>query len=158
MLQCDQVVCGTHRIRQSLNSSMRRALGFTGPMPAPGEKVVCLKNDRARGIFNGETYYVVSAAPDRFGFYEMVIRDDGGRLIEVVAPIAAFGRADNAGRDHPQNPFDYGHAITCHKAQGSEWSSVYVVDESDVWRPGNQNFCWLYTAITRAADRVIVSL
>jgi exodeoxyribonuclease-5 len=158
LVHYDQVLCGTHVMRQSLNFNMRRALGFTHPKPGPGEKVVCLKSDRARGIYTGELFYVASIARDGRGFYEMVVKDDGGRLIEVVAPIAAFGLPNNSGRNHPQNPFDYGQAITVHKSQGSEWGSVYVVDESVHWRRDNQHFAWLYTALTRAADRVIVSL
>ena len=48
--------------------------------------------------------------------------------------------------------FDYAYAITCHKAQGSEFQSVLIFDEA--W--GAQRFNWLYTAITRAKDRCIL--
>jgi tRNA A37 threonylcarbamoyladenosine biosynthesis protein TsaE len=43
----------------------------------------------------------------------------------------------------------YGYAITCHKAQGSEWNTVFVDFRS---RIGLDNDClrWSYTAITRA--------
>jgi hypothetical protein len=55
----------------------------------------------------------------------------------------------------PQQPFAFGYAITCHNSQGSQWDSVLVFDESKVFR---QDRCgWLYTAITRAADRVVVA-
>lgn len=42
----------------------------------------------------------------------------------------------------------YGYSITCHKSQGSEWSHVYVTDVNF------NDLCWLYTAITRASQRV----
>jgi exodeoxyribonuclease-5 len=158
LLQFGQVLVGTHRTRCRINSDMRRAMGFTGPVPIPGEKVVCLKNSKTKGIFNGVTYQVISATPDRRGFYEMNIKDDDGRLIAVVSPVAAFGLPDNTGCTYPENPFDHGYAITVHKAQGSQWDSVYIVDESHCWRPDDQHFRWLYTAISRAADQVTVAL
>ncbi len=48
--------------------------------------------------------------------------------------------------------FDYGYALTVHKAQGSQWDSVALVDE---WSQANRRQ-WLYTGITRAARRVTV--
>lgn len=48
----------------------------------------------------------------------------------------------------------FGYAITCHKAQGSEWNHVFVKCRTN----GNQlcadYFRWLYTAITRTAGRL----
>lgn len=49
----------------------------------------------------------------------------------------------------------YGYCVTCHKAQGGQWKHVYIdlgglppdFSESDFFR-------WLYTAITRATERV----
>lgn len=43
----------------------------------------------------------------------------------------------------------YGYAITCHKAQGSEWKKVLVEPKFYL---GNQP--WLYTAVTRASETV----
>jgi exodeoxyribonuclease-5 len=52
----------------------------------------------------------------------------------------------------------YGYAITCHKSQGSQWKDVMVVDESFVFaRDGKvMGRRWLYTAVTRASDSVVV--
>lgn len=50
----------------------------------------------------------------------------------------------------------YGYAMTCHKAQGGEWNTVVVDFESNA---GNRNasfFRWAYTAITRAAKKLVV--
>lgn len=60
-----------------------------------------------------------------------------------------------------QDPFynalqvKYGYCLTCHKAQGGQWKHVYIdlgglppdFSQSDFFR-------WLYTAITRATERV----
>lgn len=45
----------------------------------------------------------------------------------------------------------FGYAITCHKAQGSEWNSVFVKCKSHQSQLTADYFRWLYTAITRTA-------
>ena len=52
------------------------------------------------------------------------------------------------------NRFEFAYAITCHKAQGSEFDFVVVFDES--WLFGEDRFRWLYTAITRAKKRLLI--
>jgi len=44
----------------------------------------------------------------------------------------------------------YAYAMTCHKAQGSQWETVYL---AGIYRDAQ----WLYTAITRAAERMVVT-
>ena len=50
--------------------------------------------------------------------------------------------------------FDYGYALTVHKAQGSQWDEVVLFDESYAFKDTCQR--WLYTAITRAAERLTI--
>lgn len=46
----------------------------------------------------------------------------------------------------------YGYAITGHKSQGSQWDNVYVNQGNERnWGPR-----WMYTAITRAAEKLII--
>lgn len=45
----------------------------------------------------------------------------------------------------------YGYAITCHKAQGSEWNNVFVKCKSHQSQLTADYFRWLYTAITRTS-------
>ena len=47
----------------------------------------------------------------------------------------------------------FGYALTCHKAQGSEWQHVFV-DCNGSTGANEQNFRWLYTAITRAKSKL----
>ncbi len=54
----------------------------------------------------------------------------------------------------PMN-FTYGYAITCHKAQGSEWEKVLVVEENFP-RKKEEHARWLYTACTRASSRLVL--
>lgn len=49
----------------------------------------------------------------------------------------------------------FGYALTCHKAQGSEWTDVFVQCKTHHTNPRTEEyFRWLYTAITRASRRI----
>ena len=50
--------------------------------------------------------------------------------------------------------FDYGYAITAHKSQGSEWDKVLVFEEDFPW--GEDHKRWLYTAVTRARQKLVI--
>ncbi len=50
--------------------------------------------------------------------------------------------------------FEFAYAVTCHKAQGSEFDFVVVFDES--WAFGEERNRWLYTAITRAKEKLLI--
>ena len=49
----------------------------------------------------------------------------------------------------------YGYALTCHAAQGSEWDKVLVIEESFPFDK-NEHKRWLYTAATRAAEKLVL--
>lgn len=49
--------------------------------------------------------------------------------------------------------FEFAYAVTCHKAQGSEYDFVIVVDESRFFEDADR---WLYTAITRAKKKLLI--
>ena len=51
--------------------------------------------------------------------------------------------------------FAFGYAITCHKAQGSEWDKVLVLEEKFPYKE-EEHARWLYTAVTRAASRLVL--
>jgi hypothetical protein len=48
----------------------------------------------------------------------------------------------------------FGYAITCHKAQGSEWKTVFVNCTTHQSKLSSDYFRWLYTAITRASGQL----
>ncbi|ASF14608.1 AAA family ATPase [Shewanella sp. FDAARGOS_354] len=50
----------------------------------------------------------------------------------------------------------FGYAITAHKAQGSEWKNVFLQCETHQKVLTKNYFRWLYTAITRASDKLYV--
>lgn len=51
--------------------------------------------------------------------------------------------------------FAYGYAITCHKAQGSQWPKVLIQEEKFPF-DRKEHARWLYTAITRAEEKVVI--
>ena len=54
----------------------------------------------------------------------------------------------------PPYDFEYGYAITCHKSQGSEWPKVLLWEEP--FGTQDEKIRWLYTAVTRAQDKLVV--
>ena len=51
--------------------------------------------------------------------------------------------------------FTYGYAITCHKAQGSQWEKVLIVEEKFPFDK-TEHARWLYTALTRAEEKAVI--
>ncbi len=50
---------------------------------------------------------------------------------------------------------NYGYAVTCHKAQGGEWESVFIqMPRNITLKPTKNKYQWFYTAITRAKHTV----
>lgn len=153
----DQVIVGTNETRRKVNVRVRQIRGFgDGPIPLVGERLVCLKNNNEKGLLNGAMYKVADILDDTGPRIEMVVEDEGsGSAIEVSAHRAPF-----LGEDTPHweikdsDQFDFGYAVTCHKSQGSQWKNVLVFDESNIF--GHNSRKWLYTAITRASERVTV--
>ena len=50
----------------------------------------------------------------------------------------------------------YGYVVTAHKSQGSEWDNVYILEKMNFGKDLVNRVRWLYTAITRAAKKVVI--
>ena len=63
----------------------------------------------------------------------------------------------NKNENAPDAPFEfaYAYAITTHKAQGSEWDKVLVFEEGFPFNK-EEHRRWLYTAVTRAKDKLVL--
>ena len=66
-----------------------------------------------------------------------------------------LGQLRNRIGDVIPKEFTYGYAITCHKAQGSEWDKVLVIEEKFPFQKID-HARWLYTAATRAAEKLVI--
>lgn len=67
----------------------------------------------------------------------------------------ALGQLKNKIGDIVPREFTFGYAITCHKAQGSEWNKVLVIEETFPFDK-KEHARWLYTACTRAAEKLVL--
>jgi exodeoxyribonuclease-5 len=153
----DQVLCGTNRTRLELNRKIRTKLGFTGHYPNPGEKLICLKNDKDARVMNGSMWKVRECEKNGDVLHLKLCSDDNDTVRTFTAPAHDFdGRANEKPihLEKKHQSFFYGYAITTHKAQGSQWDRVCVVDESRCFRQDAEK--WLYTAVTRAAKSVTI--
>jgi len=146
-LGVDQIIVGRNRTRHAINRRMRELLDFTEDFPMIGEKVVCTRNNHQLGILNGATYEVTGTS---HGWLEL-----DGQLEVEVHPEPFVGVEVDHWKLRDAEMFEYGYALTCHKAQGSQWDRVGVIDQSADFAPNNAR--WLYTAITRAAKGLWVT-
>jgi len=160
VIEADQVLVGRNATRRAYNMRMRQRRGFSGELPATGDKLVCLRNNKRKGLFNGALWSVKEKPSTRRNIIKMRLQpDDGfaGKGIKVsVRPECFTGGIE--GLEWPMrkrfDEFDYGYVLTVHKSQGSQWDDVVLFDESAVFAESRQR--WLYTGVTRAAKRLTV--
>jgi len=158
VLAADQVLVGVNRTRRLYNRRIRELLGVEEALPVAGDKLVCLRNDRVKGLINGGLWRVEALGGMRKDFVRMTLRaeDDVGRAHAKVAVLKQFFEGLESDLAYPQrresDEFDYGYALTVHKAQGSQWDSVMLFDESRAFREHRAR--WLYTGLTRAARKL----
>jgi len=161
LVNYDQVLVWTNRKRSEENKRMRLLLGHERPYPEHGEKLVCLRNNHRLGLLNGALWMtkgnarendkdsvLVTVVPTDEGFYERQtaawkLPFEGHGKQMMLMPYQQRVRF---------NEFDYGYALTVHKAQGSQFESVLLFDEYP--DDGDCRANWLYTGITRAVDRI----
>jgi exodeoxyribonuclease V len=160
VLEADQVLVGMNRTRRAYNQRMRELNGFKEPLPVSGDRLVCLRNDRTKGLINGGLWRVEALGGVVKDFVKMTLRsEDGGARAPVeVAVLKAFFEGTEGELAYTlrreSDEFDYGYALTVHKAQGSQWDNVMLFDESFAFREHRAR--WLYTGLTRAARRLTV--
>lgn len=160
VLEADQVLVGVNRTRRSFNARLRTLRGFGEPLPMVGDKLVCLRNNRQKKLLNGGLWTVEKVVSKRKGRVKMVCSSEDhveSKPTEVVV-LDQFFTGDEKDISWEEkkgtDEFTFGYALTCHKSQGSQWDNVYLFDESAAFREDRAR--WLYTGITRAAERITV--
>jgi exodeoxyribonuclease-5 len=173
-MEHDQILCWSNKRRWALTEAVRRLKGFPAGEVVPGDRIMCLTNNRDLAVFNGQQFDVLAVQPGTLG-PTLALRTEDGQ--EVVHPVYADGfmgremqdqaKKSGAGRDGRMLA-TFAWAITVHKAQGSEWGSVYVVNETQPMMSSTrrkegaaaaiaQGRQWLYTGITRARENVTIT-
>ena len=183
--QNSSILCGFNRTRIDLNKRIRERLGFKG-FPNIGERIICLKNNKKAKycpIYNG-ILGTVKDCSNHISYLKLFASIDGelksykGKISPGVfnnekPPMNDFiyDEDDEEDDDDPHrfmnhkggkkikiylDCFDFGYALTVHKSQGSEWDNVMVIEQPcDYWSGLNWNR-WLYTAVTRAKNRLLI--
>lgn len=156
LLNADQVICAYNRTRVAINTQIREAKGYKGVLNV-GERVMCLKNNRTFGLFNGMQGTVLNLTQDRKGRKFMDFEFDNIVFNNILYETSNFGQETykiKFGKDTP-NPFDYAYCITAHKAQGDEWEKVLVIEQRC---PNWSHKRWAYTAASRTKSKLLWKL
>src|ERR1700753_298604 len=65
VMSADQVLVGRNNTRRSYNMRVRQEQNIEDPLPVARDKLVCLRNNRKKGLFNGGLWRVKSRAASR---------------------------------------------------------------------------------------------
>ncbi|WKZ23605.1 MAG: AAA family ATPase [Candidatus Dojkabacteria bacterium] len=157
------LLCGYNKTRIDLNKYIRQQRGFETDIPKPRDRVICLRNNHSAQIYNGMLGSVESVDMRDDGNYFMQIALDGEEypfrgdvLAEQFNAPTSLNFSKNRAITRQFDLFDFGYALTVHKAQGSQARRVILFEErfakmsDDEWRR------WLYTGVTRAEEELII--
>lgn len=185
-LSYDQVLVGTNDTRREKNDVIRRLKDIDeGEFIAVGDRIICTANSASHEVLNGQQFKVAGinggdleyrqeSMIDLYLQCECVQDNEDKDALIKKCPICGWHPSYTpvwvAGFSGPQGEkwlseqkffrrkkameATYGYAITVNKAQGSEWGNILVVNESSKWRSDARR--WLYTAITRAQDKITI--
>ena len=176
LLSVDQLLVGKNETRREFNRYYRIALGRRkgddfGPkgfvklnknqvcpsdLPVDGDRVICRRNNRDAGLYNGQPWTIVGPVKERGGLLELSLEDEDGRRYKCRSHPHHFlgieDKLDSLSRRDAEE-FDFSYALTVHRSQGSQWNKVALIDE---WHWADTRREWLYTAITRAAESIVI--
>jgi len=161
-LQVDQILVGRNVTRHACNNRVRELRGLSDNWhPVPEDKLVCLRNDHDLGLLNGSLWTVndIGGVDDDRVIVTVESLDGVGEGQVTVEAWGHHFRGEES--DLPwwerkeASEFAFGYALTVHKAQGSQWDSVLLFDESGAFKGDAAR--WLYTGITRAAEKITIA-
>ncbi len=162
------VLCGYNTTRVKLNQYIRSNLGFENAEPTSGDRVICLRNNHSKEIFNGMLGKITYIDRNQYQnsskdfYYAEIEMDDSEGLFKgsIYAPqfnnTSSLNYTDNRALIGDADLFDFGYALTVHKSQGSQAKRVILFEErfkqmdNEMWRR------WLYTAVTRAEEELFI--
>lgn len=155
-------LCGRNATRQQVNSIVRERRGFKKPTPQAGERVICLKNNRDIGIFNGMGGKLQKIGPSGPDHYEANVLMDDETVFDGYIIRDQFGASATL-REHKKieprelkELFDWGYCLTVHKSQGSEMNNVVLFEERFSQSSDQDWRRWLYTGVTRARQKLLI--
>jgi ATP-dependent exoDNAse (exonuclease V) alpha subunit len=175
LLNMDQIIVGKNITKDRINRQIRKLKGFEGDLPVKGDKLICERNNWGKVIHeNGDNFPLINGLigtamndvseddTDYARTFSLDFKPIGfdNNFKEILVDTQSFIDYESELKFYKRNVdnlnlFNFGYAITCHKSQGSEWDSVLVFNEV-LNRKYHKN--WLYTAVTRASDKLILAL
>ena len=160
----DRVICLHNNWDISSRGGNALVNGTTGYLKQPFQKTALIANRAGGGSIETICSTIICDDDDRF--YDITLDPQelktGTPQItdwKRISKINKFYNSPYAIERGIKNPlpdsFAYGYAITCWKAQGSEWDKVLIIEENFPFdREEHKRF--LYTAITRASQKVVL--
>lgn len=164
------ILCGYNRTRVALNKHVREKLGFLGPELMQGERVICLRNNwsaRQHPVFNGMLGEVLNIEPEMdqgvVHWYNVIFQMDGEERLYTgqisahqIDNLKTVQEVDGLLPMEIGDRFDRGYALTVHKAQGSQARKVILFEQKSKLWSGDAYRRWLYTAVTRAREELLI--
>jgi exodeoxyribonuclease-5 len=149
LTDANQIIVAFNKTRVGINRRVRLMLGYQADVQR-GDRILCLRNNRPLGLFNGQQGRVCRVHPG----HTLTFKSDGAIFRGVPYDPEQFNceKAPDFGIGlSGRVPFDFAYTLTCHKAQGDEFGSVVVVEQHcDFWDHSR----WAYTAASRARSRL----
>ncbi len=156
------VLCGYNTTRVKLNTFIRKSLEFDSPMPQRNDRVICLRNNHTKQIFNGMLGTIHTIESKNEDWFNVEVDFDDGSFYKGQISQKQFNRKSPLNFTKERSTimngdlFDFGYALTVHKAQGSQSPRVILFEErfrqmdDEMWKR------WLYTAVTRAEEELFI--
>ena len=159
VLAADQILAGRNATRTTYNNRVRQLRDMPALIPVPGDRLVCLRNNRQNGLLNGQIWIAKQVKRKGKQILQMLLASEDDQRIDLMVHSHEYffaGREDELPHYERRkfDEFTFGYCLTVHKAQGSQWDSVYLFDESRVFR--EDALKWTYTGLTRAAEKITV--
>jgi len=152
----DVAICGFNKTRHEANRYIRSHRKIKEDYPVEGEKVICLRNNRDLGIYNGQEFTVTRVVNSTEETHTLALEDElGNKWAEVTTLKAQYGEATMQTYKGQEALFDFGYCQTAHKSQGSEWKTGCVLEE--IWYEKWSVPRWRYTTTTRMVDQLYYS-
>lgn len=166
-MRAGKVLCYTNRTRHNINRMIRKQRGYDSETPVKGDTLICTRNASGYAWVNGAECEALSDFQTNGGAIgEMEVAYEGNDrgptdayIHDCVKNYRDCPELAMSWDELPQTArcFDYGYAITVHKAQGSEWDNVLLYDDAK-WVAKRNGMAarqrWLYTAVTRAKENL----
>ncbi len=156
------ILTGYNSTRVKVNNFIRQHKFFDpAPTPIVGDRVICLRNNHAKHIYNGMLGEITFLESINDNYFYAEIALDENQIYKGNIYKHQFGALKPKNYTPGERKllkgidlFDFGYALTVHKAQGSQAKRVILFEERFKQMDDQHWRRWLYTGITRAEEEL----